>query len=100
MTCDHCPCVPELEARIEALLAKIDRLSTSRRELRQALAGANQFDLISDVIEPRSIDEARLQMVHDLHRAVLGATWARPEPPADVWRMLLDRVERVRKAMS
>jgi hypothetical protein len=45
-----------------------------------------------DVATPRTIDEARLQMVHDLHRAVYGDTWARPEPPAVVWAELLDRV--------
>jgi hypothetical protein len=38
----------------------------------------------------------RLQMVHDLHRALFGDTWARPEPPAEVWRMLLRRVETIR----
>lgn len=40
------------------------------------------------------IDEARIEMVHDLHRAVFGATWARPESPAVVWNDLLHKVRR------
>lgn len=43
-----------------------------------------------------SIDEARIQMVHDLHRAVHGDTWARPESPSEVWRELLCHVEATR----
>jgi hypothetical protein len=33
-----------------------------------------------------------LSMVEALHVAVFGDTWARPESPAQVWAMLLDRV--------
>jgi cytochrome c-type biogenesis protein CcmH/NrfG len=47
-------------------------------------------------IDPQTVDEARLQMVAELHRAVFGRVWARPESPAEVWRDLLDRVTRVR----
>lgn len=45
-------------------------------------------------IDPRTIDEARLQMVAELHRAMFGDVWARPESPSVVWAELLDRVER------
>ena len=41
---------------------------------------------------PQTIDEARHQMVTDLHRAIYGDVWARPEPPAVVWAELLARV--------
>ena len=43
-------------------------------------------------IAPVTIDEARLQLVADLHRAVYGVVWARPESPAEVWRDLLTHV--------
>lgn len=45
-----------------------------------------------EVMAPASIDEARLFMVHALHEAVFGSSWARPESPAEVWSMLLDKV--------
>ena len=44
-------------------------------------------------VAPTTIDAARLQMVTDLHIAVHGDTWARPEPASDVWRLLLDIVK-------
>lgn len=50
--------------------------------------------------EARTIDEARLQMVVELHRAMYGDSWARPEPPAVVWRELLDRVAAARRAFQ
>lgn len=50
------------------------------------------FDLVDPLIEPRSIDEARLQMVHELHRAVFGRTWARADSRSEVWVSLLARV--------
>jgi len=34
-------------------------------------------------------------MVDELHTALFGDTWARPESPEQVWAMLLDRVERL-----
>jgi hypothetical protein len=37
-------------------------------------------------------DRARLEMVEQLHVAVFGSTWARPETPKQVWEMLLARV--------
>jgi hypothetical protein len=37
-------------------------------------------------------DEVRLEMVHQLHTAVYGSTWPRPQSPKEVWQMLLDRV--------
>jgi hypothetical protein len=33
-----------------------------------------------------------IQMVEDLHRAVFGDTWARPESPQQVWELLLGNV--------
>lgn len=33
-----------------------------------------------------------LEMVEDLHRAVYGDMWARPESPERVWAMLLAKV--------
>ena len=39
------------------------------------------------VEEPRPID-----LVHQLHTALHGDSWARPEPPAAVWATLLDEV--------
>lgn len=39
-----------------------------------------------------AVDEARMEMVTDLHRAVYGDTWARPQSPDQVWHELLDRV--------
>jgi hypothetical protein len=56
------------------------------------------FDSTDDLTEARTIDEARLQMVRDLHRAVYGDVWARPEPPSVVWAELLDRVRIASKA--
>lgn len=50
-----------------------------------------------DLIVPRTIDEARLQMVRQLHHAVFGDTWARPESPAEVWQMLLAKVADLRR---
>jgi hypothetical protein len=38
--------------------------------------------------EPRAID-----MVHDLHRAIHGDSWAKPQPPREVWDELLAHVE-------
>jgi hypothetical protein len=49
-----------------------------------------------ELIEPLTIDEARLQMIHALHRAMFGDTWARPESPGAVWADLLNRIARAR----
>ena len=38
------------------------------------------------------VDAARLEMVHDLHRAIYGDSWARPESPARVWVDLIEKV--------
>jgi len=45
-------------------------------------------------IEPQSIDEARLQMCAQLHHAMYGGVWARPESPAVMWAEMLDRIDR------
>jgi hypothetical protein len=37
-------------------------------------------------------EPAAFDMVTELHRAVYGDWWARPESPWQVWEMLLDRV--------
>jgi len=39
-----------------------------------------------------AVNEARMEMVTDLHRAVYGDTWARPESPSAVWAELIDAV--------
>jgi hypothetical protein len=51
------------------------------------------------VIEPQTIDEARLQMCAQLHHALYGDVWARPQSPADVWIEMLDRIERAARAL-
>ena len=45
----------------------------------------------------RAVDEARLEMVTALHLAMFGETFARPQSPADVWREMLDRIDRARR---
>lgn len=35
----------------------------------------------------------RIEMVHELHTAIYGDSWARPDTPEKVWKMLLERVE-------
>lgn len=49
-------------------------------------------------VEPASIDDARQQMIHDLHRALYGASWARPVPPAQIWFELLHAVRELATA--
>lgn len=51
------------------------------------------------MVEPTTIDEARLQMVAELHRALYGDVWARPDPPEYVWHQMLDGIERVAAAV-
>jgi hypothetical protein len=50
-----------------------------------------------EAIEPTTIDQARLQMCAQLHRAMFGGVWARPESGAAVWAEMLDRIERARR---
>jgi hypothetical protein len=50
------------------------------------------FNPIDPLAEPRTIDEARQQMVAALHRALYGDSWARPEPPSVVWAELIEAV--------
>lgn len=47
---------------------------------------------MTDLASVENVAEARLQMVHELHTAVFGSTWARSAPPKEVWEMLLNRV--------
>jgi len=54
----------------------------------------------ADTIKPRTIDEARLQMCAQLHRALYGDVWARPQPPAVVWAEMLDRIDRAARALQ
>jgi hypothetical protein len=42
-------------------------------------------------------NRARLEMVEQLHVAVFGSTWARPETPKQVWEMLLAKVRGTRE---
>jgi hypothetical protein len=60
--------------------------------------GRRQLDSSTRYIEPRTIDEARLQMVAMLHEAMWGDVWARPEPPETVWADLLERVRTASQA--
>jgi len=39
-----------------------------------------------------SVNAARIDMVHELHTALYGDSWARGETPKQVWEMLLNRV--------
>jgi hypothetical protein len=48
-------------------------------------------------VEPSTIDEARQQMIHDLHRALYGNSWPQPLSPAEVWDDLLQDVSRLMK---
>jgi hypothetical protein len=48
-------------------------------------------------VEPHTIDEARQQMIHDLHRALYGNSWPQPLSPAEVWDDLLQDVSRLMK---
>ena len=37
-----------------------------------------------------------IDLIHELHTAVFGDSWARPQSPKWVWEMLLDRVRSMR----
>jgi hypothetical protein len=50
-------------------------------------------------IDPQTIDEARFKLCAELHRALYGDVWARPESPAEVWAEMLDRIERAARAL-
>jgi hypothetical protein len=39
-----------------------------------------------------AVNEARMEMVTELHRAMYGDTWAQPRSPQEVWERLLDRI--------
>jgi hypothetical protein len=41
-------------------------------------------------------NDARIEMVEQLHTALYGATWARNESPKEVWEQLLTEVRRLR----
>lgn len=43
-------------------------------------------------LEAAAANRARLDMVHDLHAALYGSSWARPQAPQDVWEALLEEV--------
>jgi hypothetical protein len=75
----------------DEMCAEIDRL---RAAVSSPPAPSTPRNRDMEAMAPSSIDEARLLMVHELHEAVFGSTWARPESPAEVWRMLLETVER------
>ena len=55
------------------------------------------FDSQYDPAVRVAVDQARVEMVEALHRAVYGETWARPLSPEQVWAELLDRVDRARR---
>ena len=41
------------------------------------------------------LNDQRVEMVRELHRALYGETWARTESPQHVWESLLDEVRRL-----
>ena len=38
---------------------------------------------------------ARIKMIHELHAALYGDSWARPETPREVWEACLAEVRRL-----
>jgi hypothetical protein len=48
--------------------------------------------------EEAGANRARLDMVHQLHAAIYGNSWARPESPKEVWDALLREVARLAHA--
>lgn len=62
---------------------------------------ADDLPFDSDLLytEPRTIDEARLVLVAQLHHALYGDVWARPESPEAVWWDMLNRIERAARAL-
>lgn len=52
----------------------------------------------TDLLEARTVDEARLQMCAELHRALYGNVWARPESASTVWVDMLNRIDRAARA--
>lgn len=62
-----------------------------RNMARAALAAA--LSVLNNAGVPVLLAEPTAQeMVHDLHRALYGDSWARPESPQQVWSMLLEKV--------
>jgi hypothetical protein len=57
------------------------------------------FNSKAEYIEPTTIDEARLQMCAELHRALYGDVWARPQSARDVWVDMLERIDRASRAL-
>lgn len=53
-----------------------------------------------ELMEPQTINEARLQMCAQLHRALYGDVWARPQTPESVWFEMLDRIARAARALQ
>jgi len=39
-----------------------------------------------------TINDVRVEMTHELHAALYGSTWARPQAPQHVWEALLAEV--------
>ena len=62
--------------------------------------GNTRAGCLTDPICQRHANPARYEMVEELHRAVHGASWARPEPPSEVWRALIGEVVALRKAAA
>jgi hypothetical protein len=52
----------------------------------------NQRLRVALATQPQPGVPTALDMVTDLHCAIYGDTWARPETPAEVWEMLLEEV--------
>lgn len=53
-----------------------------------------------DLVEPSTIDEARLQMVRQLHGAVHGNLWALPSAPLVTWHLLLIEVTKMQASQG
>lgn len=46
-----------------------------------------------------SVNAAKTDLIHELHTAIYGSSWARPQSPKEVWEMLLDRVRDLAQAV-
>ena len=59
--------------------------------------GNTRAGCLHDPLCQRHAQPTRNEMVVELHQAVHGASWARPESPSEVWRGLIAEVAALRK---
>jgi len=86
--CEQPGCILERGHHDPHRYEPIEPLNDSRTNWRDA-----------EYIEPQTISDARFQMCAQLHRALYGDVWARPESPSDVWADMLARIERAARAL-